>query len=51
MIFADQMFIDPMFFGIFVCGPLQSFVVDVCTNINPHNMYDTLPGAYQEIYL
>ena len=29
------MFIDPTFFGIFVCGPLQSFVVDVCTSINP----------------
>ena len=26
-IFADQVFIDPTFFGIFVCGPLQSFVV------------------------
>ena len=30
-IFADQVFIDPTFFGIFVCGPLQSFVVNVCT--------------------
>ena len=30
-IFADQVFIDPAFFGIFVCGPLQSFVVIVCT--------------------
>ena len=30
-IFADQVFIDPTFFGIFVCGPLQSFVVIVCT--------------------
>ena len=30
-LFADQVFIDPMFFGIFVCGPLQSFVVNVCT--------------------
>ena len=28
-IFADQVFIDPTFFGIFVCGPLQSFVVNV----------------------
>ena len=27
VIFADQVFIDPTFFGIFVCGPLQSFVV------------------------
>ena len=25
-IFADQVFIDPTFSGIFVCGPLQSFV-------------------------
>ena len=30
-IFADQIFIDPTFFGIFVCGPLQSLVVNVCT--------------------
>ena len=30
-IFAVQVFIDPTFFGIFVCGPLQSFVVNVCT--------------------
>ena len=29
--FADQVFIDSTFFGIFVCGPLQSFVVNVCT--------------------
>ena len=29
-IFADQVFIDPTFFGIFVCGPLPSFVVNVC---------------------
>ena len=29
--FADQVFIDPTFFGIFVCGPLQSFVVNVFT--------------------
>ena len=27
---ADQVFIDPTFFGIFVCVPLQSFVVNVC---------------------
>ena len=27
----NQVFIDPTFFGIFVCGPLQSFVVNVCT--------------------
>ena len=30
-IFANQVFIDPTFFGIFVCGPLQSLVVNVCT--------------------
>ena len=30
IIFADQVFIDPTFFGIFVCGPLQSLVVNVC---------------------
>ena len=29
-IFADQVFTDPTFFGIFVCGPLQFFVVNVC---------------------
>ena len=29
IIFADQVFIDPAFFGIFVCGPLQSFMVNV----------------------
>ena len=28
---SDQVFIDPTFFGIFVRGPLQSFVVNVCT--------------------
>ena len=27
----NQVFIDPTFFGIFVCGPLQPFVVNVCT--------------------
>ena len=32
-IFADQVFIDPTFSGIFVCGPLQSFVVNVCTSV------------------
>ena len=31
VIFAVQVFIDPTFFGIFVCGPLQSFVDSVCT--------------------
>ena len=30
-IFADQVFTDPTFFGIFVCGPLQSLVVNGCT--------------------
>ena len=30
IIFADHAFIDPTFFGIFVCGPLQSFMVNVC---------------------
>ena len=30
IIFADQVFIDPTFFGIFVCVPLQSLVVNVC---------------------
>ena len=29
--FADQVFIDPTF-GIFVCGPLQSFGVNVFNN-------------------
>ena len=29
VIFADQVFIDPTFCGIFVCGPFQSFVVNV----------------------
>ena len=33
IIFADQVFIDPTFFGIFVCGPLQSLVVNVCTSL------------------
>ena len=28
VIFADQVFPT---FGLFVCGPLQSFVVNVCT--------------------
>ena len=34
-IFADQVFIDPTFSGIFVCGPLQSFVVNVCIFFDP----------------
>ena len=29
--FADQVFTDPTFLGILVCGPLQSFVVNVFT--------------------
>ena len=29
IIFADQVVIDPTFFGIFVCGPMQSFVVQL----------------------
>ena len=29
VIFADQVFIDPTFCDIFVCGPFQSFVVNV----------------------
>ena len=31
LIFADQIFVDPTFFSMFVCGPFQSFVVNVCT--------------------
>ena len=31
IILADQVFIDPAFFGTFVCGLLQSFMVNVCT--------------------
>ena len=27
--FFDQVFIDPTFFSIFICGPVQSFVVNV----------------------
>ena len=34
IIFADQVFIDPAFFSIFVCGPLQSLVVNVCIIIS-----------------
>ena len=33
VIFADEVFIDPTFFGIFVCGPFQSFVVNVRRNV------------------
>ena len=31
IIFAEQVFIDLTFCGILVCGPLQSFMVNVCT--------------------
>ena len=31
VIFADQVFIDPTFFGRLVCCPVQSFVANVCT--------------------
>ena len=36
IIFAHQVFIDPPFSGIFVFGPLQSFVVNVCTIMGSH---------------
>ena len=36
--FGDQVFIDPTFSGIFVCGPLQSFVVNVCTLWRSQNL-------------
>ena len=39
VIFADQVFIDPTFFGIFVCGPLQSFVVNVCKSVKPCSQF------------
>ena len=32
LFFADQVSMDPAFFGIFACGPLQSFVVNVFTS-------------------
>ena len=32
LFFADQVSMDPTFFGIFACGPLQSFVVNVFTS-------------------
>ena len=44
-IFADQVFTDPTFFGIFVCGPLQSLVVNVCT-LRYENYYSLL-GLYR----
>ena len=43
--FADQVFTDPTFFGIFVCGPLQSLVVNVCT-LRYENYYSLL-GLYR----
>ena len=36
IIFADEVFIDPTFSGIFVGGPLQSFVLNVCTIMGSH---------------
>ena len=39
VIFADQVFIDPTFLGIFVCGPLQSFVVNVCKSVKPCSQF------------
>ena len=39
VIFADQVFIDPTFLGIFLCGPLQSFVVNVCKSVKPCSQF------------
>ena len=39
VIFTDQVLLDPTFCGIFVCGPLQSFVVNVCTLILNANQF------------
>ena len=39
VIFTDQVLLAPMFYGIFVCGPLQSFVVSVCTLILDVNFF------------
>ena len=36
IIFADEVFIDPTFSGIFVGGPLQSFVLNLCTIMGSH---------------
>ena len=55
VIFADQVFIDPTFCGILVCGPLQSFVVYVRTSRNitndskkkPSRKIQNLPGSTQ----
>ena len=52
-IFADQVFIDPMFFGIFVFGPLQSSVVNVCTiqiNIRGVRVFDFGPQQFSTVY-
>ena len=35
IILADQVFIDPTFFGIFVCGPLRSLVVMFVPKVVP----------------
>jgi len=45
-IFADQVFIDPTFSGIFVCGPLQSFVVNVCTLSHAWVVFHTTPCKF-----
>ena len=40
VIFADQVFIDPKFFGIFVCGPLQSVIAVLCGYCAFHKRYN-----------
>ena len=35
VIFADQVLTFPTFFGVFVGGPLQSSLVDVCISNSP----------------
>ena len=47
--FADQVFIDPTFFGIFVCGPLQSFVVNVCNSVFAKNCRQTATERWTDI--
>ena len=45
IIIADHVFIDPTFFSIFVYGPLQSLVVNVCNSIEILTLKrDILPG-------
>ena len=44
VIFAYQVFSDPTFSGIFVCGPLQSLVVYVCV-LRLHATSDSDGGA------